>query len=89
MDTALTYAKEHADRFVDQLTDWLRIPSISTDPEYADDTRRAADWLADDLRRIGVEKVEVMETGGHPHRPPRPLHRGSPSDPSRTEGEGC
>ncbi len=66
MNDALAYAQSHADTFVDQLSDWLRIPSISTDPEYNADTRRAADWLADDLRRIGVQKVEVMETGGHP-----------------------
>ena len=66
MNDALAYAQQHADTFVDQLTDWLRIPSISTDADYNDDTRRAADWLAADLRRIGVERVEVMETGGHP-----------------------
>ncbi len=66
MNQALDYARQHADDFVGQLKDWLRIPSISTDPDYAADTRRAADWLADDLRRIGVQTVEVMETGGHP-----------------------
>ena len=76
MDNALAYAKDHADAAVGQLADWLRIPSISTDPEYAGDTRKAAEWLADDLRRAGVETVEVMETGGHPivyaeHRSPR------------------
>ena len=66
MNAALDYARDHADAFVDQLTDWLRIPSISTDPAYNDDTRRAADWLADDFRRNGLQKVEIMETGGHP-----------------------
>ena len=66
MTDALAYARDHADAFVAQLTDWLRIPSISADPAYTADTRRAAEWLADDLRRIGVERVEVMETGGHP-----------------------
>jgi acetylornithine deacetylase/succinyl-diaminopimelate desuccinylase-like protein len=66
MTDALAYAQSHADTFVEQLTDWLRIPSISTDSDYDADTRRAADWLADDLRRIGIEKVDVMETGGHP-----------------------
>ena len=66
MDAALDYARQHADAFVDQLTDWLRIPSISADPAYTAETRRAADWLADDLRRIGMSTVEVMESGGHP-----------------------
>ena len=66
MTDALSYAQQHADTFVEQLTDWLRIPSISTDSDYNDDTRRAADWLAEDFRRIGMQTVDVMETGGHP-----------------------
>jgi acetylornithine deacetylase/succinyl-diaminopimelate desuccinylase-like protein len=66
MTTALDYAKQNADAFVDQLKDLLRIPSISTDSAYDADTRRAADWIADDLRNIGIPTVEVMETDGHP-----------------------
>ncbi|MFN3596022.1 MAG: dipeptidase [Rubricoccaceae bacterium] len=71
MQDALAYARAHADAFVAQLQDWLRIPSVSTDPAHAPDTRRAAGWLADDLRRIGFATVEVIETGtpeapGHP-----------------------
>lgn len=66
MKNALTYADEHAEEFVEQLLDWLRIPSISTDPEYGEQTRHAAAWLADELRRIGMKTVEVMETEGHP-----------------------
>jgi acetylornithine deacetylase/succinyl-diaminopimelate desuccinylase-like protein len=46
--------------------DFLRIPSVSTDPAYAADVRRAAEWLADRLREAGMEHVEVAETGGHP-----------------------
>lgn len=66
MTSALTYAESHADAFVDQLLDLLRIPSISTDPEYAAEVRRAAAWLLEDLRRIGMDRAELMETGGHP-----------------------
>ena len=66
MTDALTYAQQHADTFVEQLKDWLRIPSISTDPAHNDDVRAAAQWLADELRRIGMQKAELMETGGHP-----------------------
>jgi acetylornithine deacetylase/succinyl-diaminopimelate desuccinylase-like protein len=66
MDAAISYAREHADRFVEELKAWLRIPSISTDPAYAGDVRKAADWLAQQLRVAGVERVEIMETGGHP-----------------------
>jgi acetylornithine deacetylase/succinyl-diaminopimelate desuccinylase-like protein len=63
---ALSYAHSHAEEFVDQLVDLLRIPSISTDPDYADDVRRAAEWLRDDLARIGLDRAELMETPGHP-----------------------
>ena len=66
MDAALQYAKDHADRFVEELKAWLRIPSISTDPAYAPQTRSAAVWLRDNLSDAGVETVEVMETDGHP-----------------------
>ncbi len=46
--------------------DLLRIPSISALPEHAGDVRRAAEWVATELTRIGFEHVEVSETGGHP-----------------------
>lgn len=66
MTTPHEYAKANAERFRQQLHDWVRIPSVSTLPERADDVRRAADWLADDMRRIGLENVEVIPTAGHP-----------------------
>ncbi|HLA64057.1 MAG TPA: dipeptidase [Rhodothermales bacterium] len=66
MDQALVYARDHATRFVEELKSWLRIPSISTDPAYAPDVQRAADWLAQQLRDAGMQRVEVMPTGGHP-----------------------
>jgi acetylornithine deacetylase/succinyl-diaminopimelate desuccinylase-like protein len=46
--------------------DLLRIPSISALPEHAPDIRRAAEWVAGELRRIGMEHVDVSETGGAP-----------------------
>jgi acetylornithine deacetylase/succinyl-diaminopimelate desuccinylase-like protein len=54
------------DERLDSYRDFLRIPSVSALPEHASDCRRAAEWIADDLRRIGLEHVEVAETGGHP-----------------------
>ncbi len=80
MTDALKYAQDHADRFVEELKAWLRIPSISTDPTYAAQTRRAADWLVDNLRDAGLEDVEVMETAGHPSCSPRTT---SPTTPRR------
>ena len=46
--------------------DLLRIPSISALPEHAPDIRRAAEWVAGELRRIGMQHVDVSETGGAP-----------------------
>jgi acetylornithine deacetylase/succinyl-diaminopimelate desuccinylase-like protein len=46
--------------------DFLAIPSVSAIPEHAADCRKAAEWLAAELRRIGAQRVEVSETGGHP-----------------------
>lgn len=66
MTDAHEYARQHAEAFRQQLHDWLRIPSVSTLPERAGDVQRAAEWLADDLRRIGLETVEVIPTAGHP-----------------------
>ena len=46
--------------------EFLRIPSISGVPEHAADCRRAAEWLAGEMRAAGIENVAVAETGGHP-----------------------
>jgi len=46
--------------------DFIRIPSVSALPVHAADCRRAAGWLAEALRTVGAEHVEVAETGGHP-----------------------
>ncbi len=64
--TPLDYVRHHQARLEEQLFALLRIPSVSTDPEHATDVRRCAEAVADHLRALGVETVEVMETGGHP-----------------------
>jgi acetylornithine deacetylase/succinyl-diaminopimelate desuccinylase-like protein len=55
----------HAVR-MQRYADFLAIPSVSAIPEHAPDCRKAAEWLAAELRRIGAQRVEVSETGGHP-----------------------
>jgi acetylornithine deacetylase/succinyl-diaminopimelate desuccinylase-like protein len=55
----------HAER-MQRYADFLAIPSVSAIPEHAADCRNAAEWLAAELRRIGAQRVEVSETGGHP-----------------------
>ncbi|MBK6899255.1 MAG: dipeptidase [bacterium] len=60
-----TYLHAHRDRHVTQLCDWLRIPSVSSQSDHDADTRRAAAFIADELRGLGLS-VEVIATEGHP-----------------------
>ena len=60
------YAHKNQQRFLGELKDLLRIPSVSTAPEHKDDVRRAAEFVAADMRRIGLENVEIIPTQGHP-----------------------
>src|SRR2546421_5197390 len=63
---AVDYAREQQSRFLSELKDLLRIPSVSTLPEHKDDVRRAAEFVAQQMRAIGLENIEVMPTAGHP-----------------------
>ncbi|HEU0293843.1 MAG TPA: dipeptidase [Anaerolineales bacterium] len=63
---ALEYAHQNRKRFLEELKEFLTIPSISTDPEHAADVHRAAEWVARQLHSLGMENVQVMPTGGHP-----------------------
>src|SRR5215468_5451042 len=64
--SAVAYASQNQQRFLGELKDLLRIPSVSTLPQHKDDVRRAAEFVANDMRRIGLENVEVIPTKGHP-----------------------
>ena len=63
---AIEYARQHGARFLDELFEMLRIPSVGADPAFAADTRRNAEWLAAHLAALGLDKACVMETAGHP-----------------------
>ncbi len=66
-DAALErFLEEHRDARYESYRAFLRIPSISTLPEHAPDCRAAATFIADELRTMGVEHVDISETGGHP-----------------------
>jgi acetylornithine deacetylase/succinyl-diaminopimelate desuccinylase-like protein len=64
--SAVEFARQHHTRFLDELKSLLRIPSISTLPEHKNDCRKAAETLAGELKRIGMENVRLIETAGHP-----------------------
>ena len=71
--TAVAFAKSNAARFVDELKALLRIPSISTSPEHNADTRNAAEFVASELRRIGMQNVRLIETTSSKHPDGHPL----------------
>lgn len=60
------YAHQHHDQFLAEFKELLRIPSISTDPAYAEQVGQAADWLVDEMKRIGLQNCQVIPTTGHP-----------------------
>ncbi len=60
------FLDEQFDRFVDELQQWLRIPSISTLKEHAQDVEEAAEWVEKKLRQIGFPLVENIKTQRHP-----------------------
>lgn len=60
------YIEKNKDRFIDELVDLLRIPSVSADRKFNDDVRRAAEFVKDKLLAAGADKVEVHPTAGHP-----------------------
>jgi len=76
---AIAYCRTHRAVFLAELKDFIRFPSVSAQPEHADDVKGCAAWLAEHSRRIGMERVTVVPTGGHPivyaeccHTPGRP-----------------
>ena len=63
---AVAFAKANQGRFLGELKELLRIPSVSTLESHRGDVKRAAEFVAEDLKRIGFENVEIIPTSGHP-----------------------
>jgi acetylornithine deacetylase/succinyl-diaminopimelate desuccinylase-like protein len=60
------YQEKNKDRFLDEMLDLLRIPSVSAKSEHREDMRRCAEAVRERLLQAGADKAEVMETAGHP-----------------------
>jgi acetylornithine deacetylase/succinyl-diaminopimelate desuccinylase-like protein len=60
------YIENNKEKFLNELVELLRIPSVSTDINYKKDVLRAAEYIKNKLQEAGADKVEVCETGGHP-----------------------
>ncbi len=66
MDIWNDYLTEHKQRFLDELFDLLRIPSVSADPQFKEDVYKAAQYVYTKLLEAGAEKVETCKTAGYP-----------------------
>src|SRR5215210_1157991 len=62
---AVAYARANGGRFVEELTELVRFPSVGSEPAHAADVRRCAQWLAAHLGALGLD-ARMVETGGHP-----------------------
>src|SRR5215510_8461892 len=63
---ALDYAKSNQSRFVNELAEFVRFPTISGQMNHANDIKKCAVWLAKHLQSIGLERVDVIPTQRHP-----------------------
>ncbi|MEM7334817.1 MAG: dipeptidase [Chloroflexota bacterium] len=61
-----SYLANNQDRFLEELKDFLRIPSISSLPEHTQDVMEAGQWVADRMKQAGIENIEILPTEGHP-----------------------
>jgi acetylornithine deacetylase/succinyl-diaminopimelate desuccinylase-like protein len=66
VDSLTQYLDQHQDAFLDHLKAVLRIPSVSTDPAYQADCMRCAEHVAQDMKRVGLTRAEVVKSKGHP-----------------------
>ena len=68
MDTksVISFAEEHSQRFIEDLIEFVKIPSISSSSEHTDDVRRCAEFLRNQMLQSGLQRAEIFETAGHP-----------------------
>jgi acetylornithine deacetylase/succinyl-diaminopimelate desuccinylase-like protein len=66
MENITQYLETNREKFLEELFELLRIPSVSADAQYADNVRTAAEFVKEKLTAAGADKVELCETAGHP-----------------------
>jgi acetylornithine deacetylase/succinyl-diaminopimelate desuccinylase-like protein len=66
MEHINNYINENKDRFISELIDLLKIPSISADPTYKKDVLKCADAVANSMKEAGAENIEICKTSGYP-----------------------
>jgi len=66
MDQVVDFIHINRDRYIEELKQYLAIPSVSALPQHKADVRRCAEWTADELRRIGLQNIKLIDTPGNP-----------------------
>jgi acetylornithine deacetylase/succinyl-diaminopimelate desuccinylase-like protein len=66
MNNVIDFINVNRERYLEELKALLAIPSISALPEHAGDVRRCAEWCGDEMRRVGLQNVQLFETPGNP-----------------------
>jgi acetylornithine deacetylase/succinyl-diaminopimelate desuccinylase-like protein len=66
MKNTQTYIQENKDKFLNELVDLLKIPSVSADLAFKNDVRKTAEEIAKFMKEAGADKIEICETAGHP-----------------------
>jgi acetylornithine deacetylase/succinyl-diaminopimelate desuccinylase-like protein len=65
-EQVIGYLREHRKRLLERLNEFLRIPSVSTDPTYKESVDKAADFIVEYLEELSFENITKQETKGHP-----------------------
>jgi len=66
MEKVIDFINVNRDRYLEELKGFLAIPSISALPQHAGDVKRCADWCVEEMRRIGLQNVRLIDTAGNP-----------------------
>ena len=66
MNRVTSFIEANRGRYVEELSEYLAIPSVSAVPDYSHDVRLCAEWTAEAMRRTGLQNVRLFETGGNP-----------------------
>jgi len=66
LQEVINYIQSNRESYIEELKEFLRIPSISTLPENSDDIKKCAEFVADKLKNAGMSRVEIFKTEGHP-----------------------
>jgi acetylornithine deacetylase/succinyl-diaminopimelate desuccinylase-like protein len=66
MEKILSYIESNHERYLSELKELLAIPSVSSQTERKPEMRRAAEWLKNHMTNIGLQNMQILETGGHP-----------------------